>query len=324
MKTIEYIIAGYERGGTTLLSDIFRANGFESGFECGVLLTKSPSEMQKLQPYWDMLLPGWRISKEARQATVSGDFQNFYDTLCSQAFPDFNGRFFDKTPRYMAQLGLCMSRASFLKGAIVIHRDPRAFFVSAAKRQEPSLSVELSVKKNFISLTSHYLSYFFGSIGHLENKNVLFVPFEELVSREDAWLKTLGFFTSSKPFGKRFETPRFENVTSSKMDLGKIIEFDKLLSVDLQNQILEATRLASLFFAGPIERARYGDLWEETYEAAQKRLTQFELPAVGMDIDGTYFEPLTYLIRYPDVLKSGANPVEHFRKAGRRENRIPA
>ncbi|MDX5418626.1 MAG: sulfotransferase [Hymenobacteraceae bacterium] len=324
MPTVEYIIAGYERGGTTLLSDLFRANGFESGFECGVLLGKDPSEMPNFKAYWDMLLDGWSISEETRKKAISGDFKNFYDVLCSNAFPNFKGSFFDKTPRYMQNLGQCLHRAPFLKGAAIIHRDPRAFFVSATKRLSPKKSISAGIRENFTHLKSHYMSYFFGSIGHIEQANVLFVPFEEIVSREDAWLKTLGYFTIGTPFIKRSGKPRFNNVTSSKMDLGKIIEFDELVPPELQQNILEATRLASPFFAGPIERARYGELWEETFETAKKRLIQFELPAVGMDIDGTYFEPLTYLIRYPDILKSGINPAEHFRKAGRREKRIPA
>ncbi|MFD1193336.1 hypothetical protein ACFQ3C_01460 [Seohaeicola saemankumensis] len=322
--TVEYILAGYERGGTTLLSDLFRANGFESGFECGVLLGKNPSEMPNINPYWDMLLSGWKISKETRQAAISGSLEDFYQTICKAAFPEFNGSFFDKTPIYMKTLGTCINRAPFIKGAVVIHRDPRAVFASMAKRLSPNDSVASGVEKNFKLLQNRYLSYFIGSISHLESKRVIFVPFEELASRENVWLKTIGYFVNGKSFEKRDFKSRFENVTSSKMDLNKIIEFNELLPIDLQNRILEATRLASTFFAGPVERAKYGDLWEETLETAQKRLAEFDLPAVGMDIDGTYFEPLTYLIRYPDVLKAGVNPVEHFRKAGRREKRTPA
>ena len=324
MPSVDFLLAGYERGGTTLLSELFRANGFESGFECGVLLASKPSEMQNIKPYWDMLLGGWKITGSTRTEAIKGDFKHFYSHICNSAFPDHHGSFFDKTPIYMKSLGLCMSRAPFLKGAVVIHRDPRAVFVSMAKRLEPNTSPALGIEKHFTTLKTRYLAYFLGSIGHIDSKGVLFVPFEELVSREEVWLKNIGNFCIAQPFQKRSNASRFENVTSSKMDLGKILEFERVLPQGLQTRILEETRMASHFFAGPVERAKYGDLWEETYETAQKRLTQFELPAVGMDVDDTYFEPLTYLIRYPDVLKAGINPVEHFRKAGRREKRIPA
>jgi hypothetical protein len=324
MPSVEYILAGYERGGTTLLSDLFRANGFESGFECGILLAEQPSRMPKMQPYWDMLLPGWNISPQVRKAACKGTVAEFYDTICRAAFPDFTGAFFDKTPRYMKSLGLCMSRAPFLKGAVIIHRDPRAVFVSTAKRMEPGMEIAEAIDKHFTHLRQHFLSYFYGSIGHLENPRVLFIPFEELVSREQIWLRTLGYFVSGAPFRQRSQKPRFNNVTSEKMDLGKVIEFDRLLPPALQKRILDETRIASLFFAGPVERAEYGALWESTYDQAKKRLTEHNLPAHGLDVDGVYFEPLSYLIRYPDVLKSKICPRLHFQKTGQREGRIPA
>ncbi|PPB80784.1 sulfotransferase family protein [Albidovulum inexpectatum] len=324
MSQVEFILGGYERGGTTLLSEIFRANGYESGFECGVLLGRHPSEMPRIQPYWDMLLNGWKIDDVTRKEAIRGDFDHFYRVLTRAAFPNHSGPFFDKTPKYMEHLGLCLNRAPFLKGAVIIHRDPRAFFVSAAKRLAPNVAPEEGVDVNFKHLADHYLSYFIGSIAHLSQPNVLFVPFEELVSREDAWLKTLGMFAIGKPFQPRQKPPRFVNVTSSKMDLSKIVEFDEVLSRKMQERILDATRLAAPFFASPVERARFGDLWEETIDKAKRRLKQFDLPAVGMVVEGNYFEPLTYLIRYPDILKSGVNPVNHYRNRGIREKRIPA
>lgn len=324
MKVPEFILTGYEHGGTTLLSELFRSNGFASGFEVGVLLNKDPSLFPTTKDLWELLMPGWNITHEIAQRAISGDFTHFYNTIISSAFPEHQGPFFDKTPRYMSCLGLCLHRAPFIEGAAVIHRDPRAVFVSQARHLEPTLEVREAVEKRFKFLTELYIHYFIGSIGHIDNPRVIFCPFEELVSRENAWLKILGNFSIGKAFSGRSGMPTFDNVTSSKMDSSKILEFDRLLPSELQSRILEATRIAAPFFAGPIERARYGDLWEETFETAQKRLAQFELPAVGMDIDGTYFEPLTYLIRYPDVLQAGVNPVEHFRKAGHRENRIPA
>lgn len=324
MSSVEYIIAGFERGGTTLLSDIFRQNGFESGFECGVLLAESPSAMNNHSPYWEMLLTGWKISEAARRSASLGTFESFYDVICAEAFPDFKGKFFDKTPRYMKSLGLCMSRAPFLKGAVVIHRDPRAFFVSAAKRLEPDMDAISAIDRHFNELQDHYLSYFFGSIIHIENPSVLFVPFEELVSREQAWLRAIGYFVSGRPFMPRTTESRFHNVTSPEMDLSKVIEFDNVLPKDLQERILDATQIASIFFAGPVERSRYANLWIKTFSLAKQRIAEFELEPLGTNVDGTYFEPLTYLIRYPDVLHAGVCPIKHYRQSGKRENRIPA
>lgn len=321
---VDVILCGYERGGTTLLSEIFRANGYESGFECGVLLAPSPQQFSNVKPYWDMLLNGWGISEETRARASERDFAGFYKVLCDAAFPDHGGGFFDKTPKYMECLGTARSRAPFARKAVVIHRDPRAVFLSMSKRLSPTLGAEQAVEKNFTELTRRYLSYFTGSIAHLNSDDVLFVPFEELVSREDAWLKTLGLAIRGAPFIRRTARARFENVTSSAMDLGKVIEYDHLLGKALQDRILDATRLASLFFADPVSRAGYGGLWAETSGRINTILTRNDLPRTGMTASGAYFEPFTYLLRYPDVLAAGMNPVVHYTKNGIRERRRPA
>ena len=321
MKTPDFILAGYERGGTTLLSEIFRSNGFESGFECGVLMVSSPKDMPNLQPYWDMILPGWKVDEEVRDDAVSADFQYFYDRLFSAAFPDFNGRFFDKTPIYMSQLGLCMSRAPDLRGAVVIHRDPRAVFLSQAKRAHPNLSLEDAVNQDFELLTRKYLNYFTGSIAHLDNPDVLFVPFEELVSRENTWLKNIGNFASGQPFQKMHGQPRFNNVTSPQIDFSKLMEFENVLSTELQTRILEATKIASPFFANASDRARFGQFWQDTLGRANEILAKNGLPRSLILEDGTYFEPLTYLLKYEDVRNAGINPVAHYLRHGRFEQR---
>lgn len=323
MANIDYILAGYERGGTTLLSEIFRANGFESGFECGVLMAEAPHNMPEIQPYWDMLLTWWEISEETRNDAITGDFKHFYDTLCHATFPNFKGHFFDKTPIYMSKLGLCMHRAPDLKGAIVIHRDPRAVFLSMSKRLSPGLSAEAAVEANFEALTKRYLSYFTGCISHIDNPQALFIPFEELVSREDVWLKNIGNFTIGKSFSKRQGKPRYNNVTSTKMDLSKVMEFDGMLSQDLQTRILNATKLASLFFSDATDRANFGQYWHDIKDEADKIIHRYNLPRSLILEDGTYFEPFTYLLRHPDVRLAGLNPVDHFFRHGKKEKRGP-
>lgn len=320
----EYLLAGYEQGGTTLLSEIFRTNGYESGFETGILLAASPSDFQLIQPFWDMLLDGWKISEVARELAVQGTVAQFYSTLLEAAFPRHSGPFFDKTPRYMQSLGLCLSRAPFLKGAVLIHRDPRAVFASNAKRLSPKLSVPDAIEANFGALAERYLSYFIGSIAHMSASNVMFVPFEELVSREDSWLKAIGFFSQGRAFIRRAAKSRFANVVSQQMETAKVVEFDTILKPDLQRRILEATRLAAPFIASPLERVKYEGLWIETLDRADQLLRSWDLPRVGLKVAGQYFEPLTYLIRYPDVLEAKINPVIHFELWGVHEGRKPA
>lgn len=315
------LLCGYERGGTTLLSDIFRANGYASGFECGVLLAASPQDFRTLKPYWDMLPGGWSISEQVRADAASKDFSGFYDTVCRAAFPDHQGPFFDKTPKYMERLGVVRARAPFIDKAVVIHRDPRAVFVSMAKRLSPKLDPEAAVERNFNELTSRYLSYFLGAIAHLGSPDTLFVPFEEMVGREDAWMKVLGLFAAGRQFTRRQKRSRFENVTSDGMDLAKVIEFDRVLSSGLQTRILNTTRLAAPFICDPVARVRLGDQWDDMSGRADRILRSFDLPRTGAVVDGQLFEPFAYLLRYPDVLNAGVNPVIHFQRHGRQERR---
>lgn len=322
MAKLDFILAGYERGGTTLLSEVFRANGYESGFECGVLMVDEPRQMAQFHPYWEMLLPGWKISEQTRAEAITGNVQHFYDTICHAAFPTFEGSFFDKTPVYMSKLGQCMHRVADLKGAVTIHRDPRAVFLSNAVRSYPQLSAEAAVEANFEALKQRYLSFFIGSVTHYDNPKVLFVPFEELVSREDVWLKNIGLFATGASFKKRHEKPRFNNVSSTKMDLRKVMEFDEVLSKDLQTRILDATKLASLFFADATDRAKFGQYWHDVKGEADDILKKHDLPRSLVLPDGTYFEPLTYLLRYEDVRKAKINPVDHFFRYGKNETRV--
>lgn len=277
-----------------------------------------------LKPFWDMLPGGWSVPEQVRATAAAQDFAGFYDTLCRAAFPHHSGPFFDKTPKYMEDLGVVRARAPFIGKAVVIHRDPRAVFVSMARRLSPGMDAEAGVARNFANLTTRYLSYFLGAISHMGSPDTLFVPFEEMVGREDAWLKVLGLFADGRPFGRRQTHSRFENVISQGMDSAKVVEFDRVLSAPMQARILDATRLAALFICDPVERVRRGDLWDDLSGGADRLLQKFDLPRAGLLVDGMIFEPFAYLLRYPDVLRAGMNPVVHFQRHGRREGRRAA
>lgn len=101
------------------------------------------------------------------------------------------------------------------------------------------------------------------------------------------------------------------------------MEFDGVLSEELQCRILEATKIASLFFADATDRAKFGQYWADAKGEADLIIEKFDLPLALDFEDGTYFEPLPYLLRYEDVRRAGVNPVEHFRRRGRKEGRVP-
>ena len=322
MPGIEFILAGFEQGGTTLLSDLFRANGFESGFEGGVLLAESPAEMHKFSPYWDNLLTGWGITSQQREMAALGDFEQFYDHLINAAFPSFSGRFFDKTPKYMERLGACLNRAPFLRGAVVIHRDPRAVFYSMARKIAPELSPHAAVRRHFDHLSTRYLSYFSGCIAHIDNPKVLFVAYEDLVRNQNKWLKRIGSFVHGDTFKPRITVSRFSQVIGSCMEVGKAFEYKHAFDQGLQDQILSATARAALFFDDSDSRAMYLPVWRTCLKNTQSVLGTYELPAINCDIAGERFDPLTYLIRYPDVLHAKSDPVKHYVLHGKQEGRL--
>ena len=85
------LICGYERGGTTLLAELFRSNGYESGFECGVLMCDTPKGFLNYKPYVDMLVSGWGIKVEDIQEICSSGFEQFYQQLIEKSNPTIKG-----------------------------------------------------------------------------------------------------------------------------------------------------------------------------------------------------------------------------------------
>lgn len=287
-------------------------------------MCETPRDFPKLGVYWDQLARGWSIDAATREALLVDDFAEFYSRLSGAAFPGFSGRFFDKTPKYMECLGKCLSRTEFVRKAVVVFRDPRGVFASQARRLSPDLPLTAAVERNFEVLRSRYLRYFIGSAAHFWNSSVLFVPFEDLVTREAIWLSIMGNFARGHAFSERRTSSRFVNVEPGGMRSNKVSEAMTELPSELQERILDATELAAPFHADPASRSQRIALWNGKVSEISAVLDRYDLPRFGVRVDGTYFEPMTYLLRYADVLKSGMNPVDHFTRFGRREKRQPA
>jgi hypothetical protein len=136
MKLPKFVICGIEHSGTTLVSDIFRQNPIcESGFETGVLLTKSPLTFKNVSPWFDLIINAWGITTEQREKLcLCEDFNSFYDSLIrfSNLIKPEHTIFFDKTPRYLSQLWNCHSRMPI--PFIILYKDPRAIILSNWKR----------------------------------------------------------------------------------------------------------------------------------------------------------------------------------------------
>jgi len=324
------ILCGYERGGTTLLSQIFRENGYVGGFEVGALMCETPAHFLSYKPYIDMLRPGWKLGNRIEMKDLcSGSFEDFYHKLVSTAFPKaIKKKAFDKTPIYMRKLGTVLHRAPFVKKAVVITRDPRAVFTSWARRAcpegAPVSRVEREVQNRMKQYAERYLDYFYGAIAHEHNPRVLFIAFEQLCLSQSNSLKQLGIFCRGRPFRLKELNHKFKNIQGKSISIKNVLEFEGYLSNETQAAILELTHEAAAFFCDTSLQIRYGDRWRELNSAVDEILDREALDELSYQIDGVYLEPRTYLLRNRDVLQSGMSPVSHFKQYGLAEGRSGA
>jgi len=134
--SVQFIVCGLEHTGTTLLSDLFRqVPGLDSGFEVGVLLSESPSSFSGLEPFATNMLEGWGITRDDLNiCCAQSDHDLFYHELKkrSTVLAEDCTMMFDKTPRYLRQLSVCLQRTRL--PFVVSYKDPRAIVHSDYKR----------------------------------------------------------------------------------------------------------------------------------------------------------------------------------------------
>lgn len=119
------IVAGYEKGGTTLVKDLLRNTGrMRSAFEGGLLLAEHPAEGMP-EPYAAQLLESWELPAgffDRYRACAS--FADGYRLLRELSFIRRKELpLIDKTPRYMACLADVLRRAPGTP-VVVVLRDP--------------------------------------------------------------------------------------------------------------------------------------------------------------------------------------------------------
>ncbi|MFT5812696.1 MAG: hypothetical protein ACI9VT_000432 [Psychroserpens sp.] len=317
------LLCGYERGATTLLSEILRANGYESGFECGVLLSDTINDFKQLKPYCSNFLNGWKVPKGNEKLIFeSRDHIEFYSKLFKYSGVSMTSKkYFDKTPAYMKELGKCLYRAPFIERAIVITRDPRSLFYSWAKRAVADGNVEAFIIKNIDIYSRRYLSYFAGAIAESSNAKVMFVSFEDICTNEVNTCKQIGYFTDGVAFRVRKGESSFANVYSDSMVVSKINEYEEYISKDVCSLILEKCALASKFFSSIEEKIKYYDLFNKKDSEIKNLLKVHNIENKVVSIKGTLFNPWVYLFMNDDVLTKGVNPMQHFKNNGLREGR---
>lgn len=119
------IVAGYEKGGTTLVKDLLRNTGrLRSAFEGGLLLADHPAEGIP-EPYGANLVASWQLRSDfLERYKHCRSFEEGYRLLRDESFIRRKELpLIDKTPRYMACLADVRRRAPGTP-VVVVLRDP--------------------------------------------------------------------------------------------------------------------------------------------------------------------------------------------------------
>jgi hypothetical protein len=129
------IICGYERGGTTLISQLIRQHpDIDGRFECGFLLVNDLKDFADLGVYVRNLKAGWGLSNESFEYIIQAPSHLMaYQRLIEHSnLPDKNLRIYDKTPKYMEDLSAILEKMNV--PCVCVVRDPRAVYWSQQKR----------------------------------------------------------------------------------------------------------------------------------------------------------------------------------------------
>ena len=176
------LVCGYERDGTTVVSEILRQHPeLGSGFEGGFLLCSEPREFISLEPYARSLQISWGVSDESlKYICDTSDWAEVYARLLETSTKVDSRLIYDKTPRYMECLADVLGRIENVP-VIVIVRDPRSVLYSWAKRS--NAPVEHWVENNLKHAILRYRKYARGFRSALESEHkdrVLRIQYEEL------------------------------------------------------------------------------------------------------------------------------------------------
>ncbi len=252
------IICGFERGGTTLISEILRQHpGLDSGFEGGFLLGEKPSDFLSIQPYCNMLKISWGINHhEMNYICQAENWLEVYKRLIEKArnIKEKNIQIFDKTPKYMKHLSTVLSRVKDVP-CIVIVRDPRAVLWSQAKRSKYKSKDKIDKwrQKDMIAQCNHYLSYANGWKTAIEDglsSRILLIQYESLcqnpIEETHKIFKFIGCEFDSAYLS--LKSKKCQNVYDKKVSAKYVNEYKFHFSEEICQEILEKTKAFKAWF----------------------------------------------------------------------------
>jgi hypothetical protein len=254
------LVSGFERGGTTLISEILRQHPqLDSGFEGGFLLADEASDFGAIEPYYTNLKTGWELGdSQVNYICDVNTWPDLYRRLIEKSpiIKNKSTLVFDKTPKYMQVLSNVLSKVPNVP-CIVLVRDPRAILYSWFKRS--GLKKEVWIDKQLSINCQRYLSYAAGWKIALENglgSRLLLVKYENLclntLSECKKIFNFLGLDFHSYYLSFKYHK-KYGNVYGGEVSLEYLTEYDRHLSDDVCQQILKATEEFSNFWWSPEE-----------------------------------------------------------------------
>ncbi|MGF1497020.1 MAG: sulfotransferase [Elainellaceae cyanobacterium] len=253
-KPLAALICGYERGGTTLISEILRQHPhIYSGFECGFLLSDRPADFPSLQPYCDLLKAGWLISDaNLDYICQANSWIEVYRRLAERSpmVEDKSAWIFDKTPKYMRFLNQVLNKMPGIP-CILIVRDPRAVIHSWARRSpdiQQWLTTQLQVH------CDRYAAYARGYTDALQQgqgSRILRIQYEALCQNSLSEVKKIFEFLNFD-FDPTYLTfdygGKFANLYGDTVSVEYLQRYQQDFSEETCQQILAATQEAQDWF----------------------------------------------------------------------------
>lgn len=260
---LPFIIAGFERSGTTMVSEIFRQHPhLHSGFEVGALLFDTPKAFFKIKPdeYYINLLRGWKIDEDQLRVicdTYSWDV--FYQRLREQSplVENKECKLFDKTPKYMLHLTELLHKHPKMKAIVTTKSPARLFFswarkaVSLREKYLPEISFEEYTREKLDMYVEHFYHYFEGLNGAYQahgKDRILTLPYEKLCRNPIITSRQMFDFVgySFDPEYLQFEQT-YNNIHANFVDPVYVDEYLEHLSPQTIKEINERTQKALMY-----------------------------------------------------------------------------
>jgi hypothetical protein len=181
------IVCGYERGGTTLISQILCTHPMlDSGFESGLLLANEPKQYldDVHSDFNDYIIKeSWGIDQNDLEYILgTKKWESVYRRLRCRAEKIKNKKtyLFDKTPKYMLHLNDVLNRIDKVP-CIVVIKEPRGVIYSWLKRH-PDINISSVSEQLIKDCCKRYEDYARGYnlANSIHSTRILRVDYEQL------------------------------------------------------------------------------------------------------------------------------------------------